>query len=99
VRFAYPHDVARYLVFKGSIAVEGISLTLAALTEEHFEIAVIPKTWAATNLSRLRSGDEVNLEVDIIAKYVERMMTIAPHLKGEPQSSLTIERLAELGYK
>ncbi|MDX6694290.1 MAG: riboflavin synthase [Blastocatellia bacterium] len=99
VRFAYPRDVARYLVFKGSIAVEGISLTLAALTEEHFEIAVIPKTWAATNLSRLRSGDEVNLEVDIIAKYVERMLTIAPPLKGEPQSSLTMERLAELGYK
>jgi riboflavin synthase len=98
VRFAYPQDVARYLVFKGSIAVEGISLTIAALTEEHFEIAVIPKTWAATNLSRLRPGDEVNLEADIIAKYVERMLAFAPPRKDEQQSSLTMEKLAELGY-
>jgi riboflavin synthase len=97
-RFAYPQDVARYLVFKGSIAVEGISLTVANLTDEHFEIAVIPQTWAVTNLSRLRAGDEVNLEADIIAKYVERMLNLAPQLKGERQSQLTMEKLAELGY-
>src|SRR5918998_6681803 len=66
VRVAYPPDIARYLVFKGSVAVEGISLTVAALAPEHFEIAVIPKTWEVTNLSTLRPGDEVNLEADII---------------------------------
>jgi riboflavin synthase len=98
VRIAYPQDVARYLVFKGSIAVEGISLTVAGLTDEYFEIAVIPKTWAVTNLSRLRPSDEVNLEVDIIAKYVERILTFAPQPGGEKSSSLTIEKLAELGY-
>src|SRR2546423_435211 len=74
VRVAYPQEVARYLVFKGSVAVEGISLTIAGLTDEHFEIAVIPKTWAVTNLSTLRTGDAVNIEADIIAKYVERIL-------------------------
>ena len=74
VRIAYPAEIARYLVFKGSVAVEGISLTIAGLTDEYFEIAVIPKTWEVTNFSYLQPNDEVNLEADIIAKYVERMM-------------------------
>src|ERR687886_26990 len=75
VRIAYPPEIARYLVFKGSVAVEGISLTVAALTEDYFEIAVIPKTWEVTNLSHLNPGDDVNLEADIIAKYVERILS------------------------
>ena len=74
VRIAYPPEIARYLVFKGSVAVEGISLTIAELTNQHFAIAVIPKTWELTNFSHLQPGDEVNLEVDVIAKYVERIM-------------------------
>ena len=74
VRIDYPKDIARYLVFKGSVTVEGISLTIANLTDDYFEVAIIPKTWELTNLSHLRPGDDVNLEVDIIAKYVERMM-------------------------
>ncbi|HEY5073863.1 MAG TPA: riboflavin synthase [Pyrinomonadaceae bacterium] len=73
-RIAYPKEVARYLVFKGSVAVEGISLTISALTDDYFEIAVIPKTWEVTNFSQLKPGDEVNLEVDVIAKYVERIL-------------------------
>ncbi|HWT02395.1 MAG TPA: riboflavin synthase [Pyrinomonadaceae bacterium] len=97
VRVGYPPDVARYLVFKGSVAVEGISLTIAALTDEYFEIAVIPKTWAVTNLSHLRPGDEVNLEADIIAKYVERILAVGPRDAGAP--SLTVEKLADLGFK
>jgi len=74
VRFAFPPDIARYLVFKGSVAVEGISLTIAALTDDYFEVATIPKTWEVTNLSHLKPGDGVNLEVDVIAKYVERLL-------------------------
>jgi riboflavin synthase len=74
-RIAYPKEVARYLVFKGSVAVEGISLTIAALTDEYFEIAVIPKTLEVTNFAQLKPGDEVNLEVDVIAKYVERILS------------------------
>jgi riboflavin synthase len=74
VRFAYPTEIARYLVFKGSVAVEGISLTIANLTDDYFEIAIIPKTWEVTNLSHLKPGDGVNLEVDVIGKYVERLL-------------------------
>ena len=76
VRITFPPEVARYLVFKGSVAVEGISLTIAELTDDHFAIAVIPKTWEVTNFSHLRPGDEVNLEVDVIAKYVERLLAV-----------------------
>jgi riboflavin synthase len=93
VRIAYPKELARYLVFKGSVAVEGISLTIAGLTEDHFEVAIIPKTWDVTNLSSLRPGDHVNLEADIIAKYVERILAVGG------ASALTVEKLAELGYK
>jgi riboflavin synthase len=74
VKIGFPPDLPRYFVEKGSVAVEGISLTIAALGEDHFDIAVIPKTWEVTNLSTLRPGDAVNLETDLIAKYVERMM-------------------------
>ncbi|HXC70771.1 MAG TPA: riboflavin synthase [Pyrinomonadaceae bacterium] len=74
VKIAFPKEIARYLVFKGSVAVEGISLTIAGLTDDHFEIAIIPKTWEVTNLSHLKPGDEVNLEVDVIGKYVERLL-------------------------
>ena len=75
VRIAYPKEIGRYLVFKGSVAVEGISLTIAGLTGDHFEIAIIPKTWEVTNLSHLKPGDPVNIEVDIIGKYVEKLLS------------------------
>ena len=74
VRIAYPREIGQYLVFKGSVAVEGISLTIAGLTDDYFEIAVIPKTWEVTNFSHLQPNDEVNLEADVIAKYVERIL-------------------------
>jgi riboflavin synthase len=74
VRIGFPPEIARYLVFKGSVAVEGISLTIANLGEDYFEIAIIPKTWEVTNLSQLNPGDGVNLEVDVIGKYVERLL-------------------------
>jgi riboflavin synthase len=74
VRINYPKEIARYLVFKGSVAVEGISLTIAALTDDYFEIAIIPKTWEVTNLSHLKPGDDVNIEVDVLGKYIERLL-------------------------
>ena len=74
VRIGFPPEMAKYLVYKGSVTVEGISLTVASLAEDHFDIAVIPKTWELTNLSTLRPGNAVNIEADIIAKYVERML-------------------------
>jgi riboflavin synthase len=99
IRIAFPPEIAPYLVFKGSVAVEGISLTIAGLAEDYFEIAVIPKTWDVTNFSHLKSGDEVNLEADIISKYVERLLLGHPKPQDKPASSLTIEKLADLGYK
>ena len=76
VRIGFPEELSRYFVYKGSVAVEGISLTIAALADSHFDIAVIPKTWQLTNFSTLQRGDFVNLEADIIAKYVERMLAL-----------------------
>jgi riboflavin synthase len=96
VRIGFPKEVARYLVYKGSVAVEGISLTIAGLADDSFEIAVIPKTWQVTNLSHLRPDDEVNLEVDVIAKYVERIMNFNGAAKSE--STITMEKLRSLGY-
>src|SRR5256714_14645508 len=74
-RFAYPKEMGRYFVFKGSVTVGGVDLTIANLTDDYFEIAVIPKTFEVTNFSQLKPGDEVNLEADVIAKYVERILT------------------------
>ena len=96
VRIGFPSEIGQYLVYKGSVSVEGISLTIANLSEDYFEIAVIPKTWELTNLSALKPGDAVNLETDVIAKYVERIM-----LYGRPEEKaeiITMEKLAKLGF-
>jgi len=95
VRIGFPEEIGQYLVYKGSISVEGISLTIADLTDEYFEISVIPKTWELTNLSTLKPGGEVNLEADVIAKYVERIMLYGKTKKGE---DITMEKLEELGF-
>ena len=68
-------EVGRYLVHKGSVAVDGVSLTVAGLEADAFTVALIPYTLEHTNLGRARPGDRVNLEVDVIAKYVERLLT------------------------
>lgn len=88
-----PSDVEKYTVFKGSISIEGISLTVAKLENNRCTIAIIPHTVELTNLGSLKPGDPVNLEADVIAKYVEKMM------KGEPsQNSLTVEELVGQGF-
>jgi riboflavin synthase len=69
-----PGDLRRYLVEKGSIAVDGVSLTIAAVTAEGFSVALVPHTLRATTLGRLAAGDEVNLEADVLAKHVERLL-------------------------
>jgi riboflavin synthase len=70
-----PPEVLRYCVEKGSIAVEGVSLTIASLGEGSFTVALIPHTRAATTLGGVREGDDVNVEVDVVAKYVEKLAT------------------------
>lgn len=95
VRIGFPKEIGQYLVYKGSISVEGISLTIAELAEDYFEIAVIPKTWELTNLSVLKPNDAVNLEADVIAKYVERILLYG---KKENKENITMEKLGELGF-
>ncbi|MBZ2186338.1 MAG: riboflavin synthase [Bryobacter sp.] len=70
-----PEELERYLVLKGSIAIDGISLTVAAVEGRRVSVTLIPHTWKHTNLSRRREGDRVNLETDVIAKYVEKMLS------------------------
>jgi riboflavin synthase len=96
VRIGFPAGIGQYLVYKGSISVEGISLTIASLADKYFEIAVIPKTWQLTNLSSLSSGDAVNLEADVIAKYVERIMLYGR--QAAESEAITIEKLNKLGF-
>ncbi len=74
VRVAAPADLLRYVVEKGSIAVDGVSLTVSAVDGEAFEVSLIPETVERTTLGALQPGSPVNLEVDVIAKYVEKLM-------------------------
>jgi riboflavin synthase len=71
--FDAPPELLRYLVEKGSIAVDGVSLTVAAVTEDTFSVSLIPTTLDLTTLGRKQPGEPVNLEVDVIAKYVEKL--------------------------
>jgi len=77
VEIAAPADVMRYVVRKGSIAVDGVSLTVAGLREASFTVSLIPQTLERTNLGQAELGTKVNLEVDVLAKYVERLMEVS----------------------
>jgi riboflavin synthase len=93
LRIEIPPELARYVIFKGSLCIEGISLTVARIEGTEMTAAIIPHTVKMTNLKSLQPGDPVNLEVDMVAKYVEKMM------KGESQkSSLTVKRLMGEGF-
>ena len=93
LRIEIPPELARYVIFKGSLSIEGISLTVAKVEGTQVTVAIIPHTTEMTNLKSLRPSDPVNLEVDLIAKYVEKMM------QGDStKSSITIERLVREGF-
>jgi riboflavin synthase len=74
VNFDAGVEMLRYLVEKGSVTIDGISLTVAGLDEKGFEVAIIPHTREVTTLGSIRAGDRVNIEVDVLAKYVERLL-------------------------
>jgi len=78
VRIALPPGLSRYVVEKGSITVDGVSLTVSAIADDWFEVSLIPTTLALTTLGRAGAGTPVNLEVDVIAKYVERLLNHKP---------------------
>lgn len=87
-----PAELERYVVYKGSIAVEGISLTVAKVEGTKVTIAIIPHTAEATNLCSLKPGDPVNIETDIVAKYVEKM------IGARSTGAVTVERLVSQGF-
>jgi len=88
-----PEELEKYLVFKGSVAIEGISLTVANLDGLRLTIAIIPHTIKMTNLESLKPGDAVNIETDIVAKYLEKWTR-----RDEQPGSLTIDRLVAQGF-
>jgi len=92
LRLEIPQELERYVVFKGSLAVEGISLTIAQVEGRTVTIAIIPHTLEVTNLRSFKPGDKVNLEVDLIAKYVEKMV------RGSAPDSISLERLVAEGF-
>jgi riboflavin synthase len=109
VRVETPPEFLRYVVEKGSIAIDGISLTIAAVDTSSFTVAIIPHTWSVTTLGLRRPGDRVNLEADVLAKYVERLLEArlaGPHeggAAGEPvapesRSGLTEAKLRGSGF-
>lgn len=93
LRITVPSELTRYIVEKGSLTIEGISLTVAAVDGNQLEIAIIPHTAQMTNLRSLKPGDPVNLEIDVIAKYVEKMMGTR-----RVEGSLTIKELLRSGF-
>ena len=93
LEFTLPAENARYLITKGSVAINGISLTVNSVTETGFSVNIIPLTQSATTLSGLKVGDEVNIETDIIGKYVERLAQPWSRAQG-----LSMKSLAENGF-
>jgi riboflavin synthase len=93
LEFTLPHDSARFLIHKGSVAINGISLTVNKVTSDGFSVNIIPLTHISTTLDTLKLGDDVNIETDIIGKYVERLAF--PWKSG---GSLSMKTLAENGF-
>ena len=91
-----PPEILKYIVHKGSICIDGISLTVASVGSDNFKVSVIPHTGSETTLLSKRPGSPVNLENDIIAKYVERLMNYKEE-ENNISSGITMEMLAELG--
>jgi riboflavin synthase len=91
-----PHEFMRYVIEKGSVAVDGISLTVASVAPSTFTVAIIPHTWAETTLGFRHPGDPVNLEADVLAKYVERLLEA--RLAPAAPAGLTEAALREHGF-
>jgi riboflavin synthase len=95
LRFSMPKSLARYVAQKGSITVNGISLTVNAVSDATFDVTIIPRTWRDTSLGDLALSGKVNLEVDLVARYLERLVTTA-----DPTTDAAwLSRLERAGYK
>lgn len=100
VGFAVSNDLLPFLALKGSVAIDGVSLTVAGLEDRGFWVALVPHTLQQTNLGRLQPGSPVNLEVDVLARYVARQLAaLLPGLRREgPPPGLTLDLLQEHGF-
>jgi riboflavin synthase len=96
--FSFPRSLERYLVYKGSIAINGISLTISSLENNSFSVSVIPHTFNSTNLKQVTIGDPVNLEVDILGKYFERYIQLGLTQSQKTEPGLTELYLKEQGF-
>ncbi|MEW6776242.1 MAG: riboflavin synthase [Bdellovibrionota bacterium] len=96
--FELPDELLRYVIEKGSIALNGISLTVNAVQGPRIEVNIIPATWEKTSLSALSIGGRVNVEVDLLGKYVERLLTGRIPAASSKEGRLTVEFLAEHGF-
>lgn len=88
LEIALPREFAQYVIFKGSIAIDGISLTVAKLEETRFTVWLIPHTIAVTNLQQRCAGEQVNLEFDLLAKYLERLVAVREAAAGKLENVL-----------
>jgi riboflavin synthase len=95
VKIVIPEELERYLIKEGSIAINGISLTIAELNKSEISISVIPHTWQNTNLKNKKVNEKVNVEIDILAKYVEKLLA---KNNNNPDKNITEGWLKELGY-
>ena len=98
VRIEAGEEVMRYIIRKGSIAIDGISLTVVAFGDNWFTVSLIPHTASSTTLGVKRSGDSVNLEVDVIGKYVEKLLGIEKQKPAFEEDSITMSFLQENGF-
>lgn len=96
--FALADDLSRYIIEKGSITVDGISLTINYCEQERFSVSIIPHTMQSTTWGHLKKGSEVNIEVDLIGKYVEKLLTVKPDVANNKGSNINPGFLAEHGF-
>ena len=94
-QFSIPENLSKYIAEKGSAAIDGISLTIAKLVENKVGVSIIPHTWKNTNLNSRNIGAKVNIETDVIAKYIEKLLTNKKQNDAEPLSQKWFE---EMGY-
>lgn len=93
--FEIPENYSKYIVYKGSVAISGISLTIAKTTDNIFKVAIIPHTYQNTNLKNTKIGDFVNIETDILGKYVEKMLSANDN---KEENTISIDFLKENGF-
>lgn len=96
--FRVPEGLGRYIIEKGSITIDGISLTVNSIDDASFSVSIIPHTLAITTLGRLQPGDEVNIEVDLIGKYVEKLLSVKDSSEERPRTKINPAFLAEHGF-